>query len=160
MLNAVLPEQLQHMDPIERTETATAFAYVLIENENQYTNNDVRVLLVADSLGASVLRGWTVMVETASKPWTIRFYKDRTGEFSNMLGGVPDYKIERWDLRAGVLLSTHYLGWDGLDTFMFDQLLKRECARCEELLAGWRQELELGRVPAELCALETTVVES
>ena len=134
-----------------------SFAYVLIENVKQYTNNDVRVVCVADSLCASVLRGWTVMVETAAKPWTIRFYKDRDGEFSKLMG-VPDYKVERWDMRAGVLLSTHYLGWDGLHTFMFDQLLKRESARCEELLAGWRQELELGRVPAELCALETTVI--
>lgn len=122
-------------------------------NERQYTNDDCKVVCVLDSLEATILRGWTEVIDAVSKPWSIRFYKDRDDEFADV-AGVADYWVEHWDAASGVLVETIFLGWDGLRSCWLDKLLKAEVGQLEDLVAGWAAELSAGRVPAALVDLQ------
>ena len=131
--------------------------FVLIENERQYTNKGCRVFAVVSTLYSAILSGWTKLVKNASEPHKIRFYKDRTGEFANLIS-TTDVSIEHWDASRGIHVGTYFVGWDGDREHAFDALLKRKHEHCDGLLVEWMDVLESGKVPEALSGLTSSSV--
>jgi len=120
--------------------------YILLENQRQFTNDDCKVMYVSDSFPSAMLRGWTLLVQYTMKPWSLDFYKNRNGEFKDMLGH-PHYWIEQWN--GGELVNKYYLGWNGKNVHSFDQLLKKS-DKLEQTLQNFLDELLNGNIPETL----------
>ena len=120
--------------------------FVVVEQEGSYSDSDWKIVCVADTIERAEILAWISLVKKARKPWTIEFYTDRSGEFSNAIG-VPEYHIEEWDPVRSTKTGIWFLGYN------LDSLLKEKYENCDELLRAWLEMLESGIVPDVLHAM-------
>ena len=69
--------------------------YILIEYYCLYSQDDWHVIGVHDTKKDAILNGYSKMVETALRPHTLEFYRDRDGEFHNAIA-LPEISAQHW----------------------------------------------------------------
>lgn len=122
--------------------------YIILHNDGQYTNNSPEVIGAFEDLDASCIFGWRTVIETAQKPWKIKFYKNRTDKFADLCG-LGKYYIEEWDTSSNKRLRTYVLGEDG-KRYVLDAYLKENHLICEDILSEWHKEIQQNYVPTQL----------
>jgi hypothetical protein len=128
--------------------------YIVIKNERCYSSSDWEIIGVHKTLEESKLHGWLQLVDQCLKPWKIKFYTDRDGEFKDCIG-VSDYHIEKWDILSNKKDDVWYLGFNKHKSLKYtnyiDALIKSQSTVCESLLREWQTSMtDNGIVPDAL----------
>lgn len=128
--------------------------FIVLHNDGQYTNHSPTIIGALDDQHDSLIFGWKTVIEAAQKPWTVRFYKNRKGEFADACG-LGKYYIEEWDTSTNTRVRTYNLGEDKRK-YVLDAYLKEHCRKYETILQEWCKDIVNNTIPSKL--QEFTVV--
>lgn len=122
--------------------------FIVLHNDCQYTNNSPEVIGAFDDYNTSCLFGWKTIIEVAQRPWTVRHYKNRKGEFADYCG-LGSYYIEEWDTTTSKRIKTISLGEDK-KKYVLDKYLKEHYKEYNTIVQNWCIELESNIIPSKL----------
>lgn len=132
--------------------TSRNMVFIVLHNDGQFTNHSPQVIGAFDDYNASCMFGWKTVIEAAKKPWTVRFYKNRKGEFADCCG-LGWYYIEEWNTATNKRMKTISLGEKKTGskmTCVLDAYLKEHYDQYDQLMQDWSEELASNNIPIKL----------
>lgn len=124
--------------------------FIVLHNDWQYTNHSPTIIGALDDQHDSLIFGWKTVIEAAQKPWNVRFYKNRKGEFADACG-LGRYYIEKWDTSTNTRVKTYDLGEDQRKRkYVLDAYLKEHCREYETILQEWCNDIANNTIPSKL----------
>lgn len=123
--------------------------YVLVEQDGAYSCKEWKVLGVFSDKHSAILYGFDTIINTALKPWNLKFYKKCNAKFSNAVA-LPEIHIEEWNI-DGKKISNTFIGFQERPfTHFIDNLIKEQQILnkgSHELLLDWKKHIENGVIP-------------